>query len=805
MTGLNSDYVAAFSFNEVILDKDNAFPLSNGLVYFYRDSARTELKPVYQLVSGSTYTYEQLPNPIKLSSIGTFQDNSGNDIVPYFYPQAEAGELDLYYVEVYSSLDGITPAVLQYTREAMPSSAITEAADSSLDIKNYISDGQFLLHQDIGASATTVAGEVVGNVRVLSQGGWTYERSVGTSAKDIILFNKVASAVTNPSGSPKYICNVICQVPDVTTAFKALRVKFNDVNKFYNNTCTFGFTARSNSGVASVSINLIKNFGTGGSPSAQTSTSIISSVVLPSTYTQFHHVVDFGNNIGKTLGTNGDDYLQIEISFPSGSAFDMEITDVFLVPGDVNLTAFPVMTNEEMIGRSIAGWAPIPNPDGSDLYLPIKLSPTGLMYDDSDIGKVYSTLNTVPGKGELPMDGSRYKTSDYSSDLIPYARLQKKLWNSACQTPVGGTGTDYMTAIFANTALSTANELIVTNNDVGSVTDTADGTPATGFTFQNIHNGSAANYHVLSYIAPKQTSPTATPTVDRFLIECLEQGDGNTTAGTSGFNVIAAYLDHEGQTSLLRNIDSVQTVAATALAGKYFTMMSPHNGAPVNYYVWYKTNGTGSDPAPGGTGILVNLNTTDTAEVVAIKTCQALNGWQNTSIKTVAGSAIPAGSYFITHCPSGSVYVVWYKVGGVGTAPTVSNSTLIMVDISSSDTNIIVASKTQAAINSMFFAVPDFRGLFLRSTGGSLNQWDLYANQRYSVIPGYYGDVPATYQLDQLMLHTHTYLATDGDGVTKPVGTTGGAFNNNLPKLTTYTGQYENRPVSASVNYIIKY
>ncbi|MCL5071764.1 MAG: hypothetical protein M1308_12865, partial [Actinobacteria bacterium] len=114
---IDQHYIPAFSIEDVLLDKDTGAPLTGGLVYFYRDSQRTVLKPVYQITGTSpNYSYIELPNPMTLSAIGTFEDSLGNPVIPYFKPfVADTDTPDYYFVRVLSS--GL---VEQFTREAVP-------------------------------------------------------------------------------------------------------------------------------------------------------------------------------------------------------------------------------------------------------------------------------------------------------------------------------------------------------------------------------------------------------------------------------------------------------------------------------------------------------------------------------------------------------------------------------------------------------------------------------------------------------------------------------------------------------------
>ncbi len=136
---LDPRFIPAFSIEDVILDKDTGAPLSGGLVYFEQDNQRGVLKPIYQITGTSpNYSFIQLPNPMTLSSIGTFEDSLDNPVIPYFYPYDADGDVELYYVRVTSSED-----VPQFTREAVP--YIPSSGDSSVTtaFENEISNPQF--------------------------------------------------------------------------------------------------------------------------------------------------------------------------------------------------------------------------------------------------------------------------------------------------------------------------------------------------------------------------------------------------------------------------------------------------------------------------------------------------------------------------------------------------------------------------------------------------------------------------------------------------------------------------------------
>ena len=142
---LSDLYIPLTLINEYFVDKDSGLPLAGGTLSFYRDTARSTPKTVYQLVLvGSDYQYVALPNPVVLSSVGTCMDSGGNNIAVYAYPYLEdptTGELtlDLYYLVVADSGGNE-----QFDREAIPN--ITEGnnpAGVGQDNSNQLSNPQF--------------------------------------------------------------------------------------------------------------------------------------------------------------------------------------------------------------------------------------------------------------------------------------------------------------------------------------------------------------------------------------------------------------------------------------------------------------------------------------------------------------------------------------------------------------------------------------------------------------------------------------------------------------------------------------
>lgn len=779
------------NLQEIFRDKTTGAPLRNGVVYFWKDNERTIPKDVYtQTGTAGSYTYVALPNPLTLSSIGTFQNpNTQDDINVYYYPYNEddTSIIEKYFIEVYSE-GGKTTGVFQWSRAGWPPMSSQESVVQTFE--NFVPNPQFLVHNDVPATDTTDAGEIPSGqeVTLIAQGGWTFNRPSASTAKDIVLFDSIPYTVS-PPGNPRFAGNFICEAASPGDTYKDLRLTFQDVNKFASTTqdYTFAFAGQVNSGSAiNVSVILIKNYGTGGSAPDEIN---LGQITLESGYAlQQVQAFPFGSNSGKTI--TADSTVQLAIRFPVNALYNVNLTDFILTPNDVQITTFPEVTDAQVKSQAIAGWVDLPAADGSDLYLTARLTKEGMTWDTSEIGDVVMETQTSvydpttflhPDTNRMLANGTKYIRTNYSDLGIPFYRLFDKYWIAALQTPRYGTGADYFTCAFSGSG----NELIIANNTLGTVTNTADGTPGTTFTFANIHEGDTG-YFCKSYMVASNT----------FYIEDINPGAaGGYGAGTSGFTITGIL----GGLGSIKQVVSVQTIAATGLAGLYFTFVT-YNAGVQTYYCWYKVDTVGSDPAPGGTGVLVNLNSTDTAAIVAQKTQLALNGFEVSSVKTVAGSAVPAGSNF-TLSATGDNYYVWYKVSGAGTDPNIVNKIGIEVDILTGDTNTQVASKTQAAINRYSFASPDFRGLFLR---GLNNSADIDPGVRYSMVPGVIGtDTLGTFELSQNLEHEHDYVeVSTGTGQIATGADTSLIFTT---ETTGSAGIAESRPVNANVNLAIKY
>jgi hypothetical protein len=792
---LDPNYVIAPNPEQYYVDKTTGLPLAGGKVYFYSDVNRATPKPVYTL-SGSppNYSYVELPNPSILSAVGTFQDENGNNVIPYYYPYDVDGNVELYYIEVYSSDD-----VLQFTREAWPNIVQTAPLSSDESLFNFIPNGQFLAHNNIPANPLTGldAGKITQPVTDIAQGGWTFDRPNTSTASDFVNYFGYFEYVPNPTASPRFAVVVECLGANPGDAYKDLRIKFNDVNKFASDTqeYTFSFTAATfNSGDFTVVLDLIKNFGTGGSPSPTTITQL-TTFNINDTFTIYQFSFVFGTNSGDEVGTNNDDYLQLAISFPTNISFGFIATDFILTKGNVVIAEFPPTTDKDFMARTLV--LPTPDPNGFDLGLPLITTKDGLGYDRSSVGKVFSTVYSEAQFGELLADGSQYLTQGYSNDGIPYRRLQGVLYDQFISAPLFGTGINFATANPYISSSSTSHMFLITNK-AGLQTNSTDGASGTGFTIATVVTGqSSIGFKSYTYsfqdakIWAINTSPGVTGTVDE---------------GTTSMSVVASQDQSDGSRYAFTD-NQIEIVSIQAFTvptqGEYMNIATPSN----QYYAWFTFDGTG-DPAPGGIGLRIILDASMTDSDVTYLMTAAFNGFQVTTIQCIPGNSIGNSTYW-QFWANGQAYYVWYNLNNTGTDPA-PGGIGIEVSYTIADDAESIRDKTITAINSTYFAVPDLRGLVLKGWDHGAGI-DLNVSARYANNPNLRfleSDNLGTLQQDYLLGHTHGF--TEYAGVTPGLQVSKEVANDTLPNpnpfyLINSTGTIQNDVKNIYVNFVIKY
>jgi hypothetical protein len=320
----NPLYFACFPLQEYFVNKDTGFPLAGGYVQFFSDPAFTVPKDVYQqsLVGGTTYDYTNLGPVLVLSSVGTFVDNNGDDIIPFLFPYdgtPEApGNVQLYFIRVWSGDPSVQGSVLQFTRQGWPPNLIQSTSPSDVfeSSLNLFTNPQFSI---VNFNNTT--GQTYYEITVAGAGNFEFAPgwSIYYAGAGNLKISQQPLSVDWPT-NPSYYLEVIS---DSTVLPITLRQRLDKSPRvFENNYLSVGMLAACADNIAEVlTIDYVINGGT--------SKQVLSErVPNNSTFGLLAGVagapvlIDITNNTAPDTG-----YVEMQVSVPSGRT--MRYTSLF--------------------------------------------------------------------------------------------------------------------------------------------------------------------------------------------------------------------------------------------------------------------------------------------------------------------------------------------------------------------------------------------------------------------------------------------------------------------------------------------
>jgi hypothetical protein len=161
-------------------------------------------------------------------------------------------------------------------------------------------------------------------------------------------------------GEPTYFCRTVVSSVAGAGNYAVLVQRIEDVRTFAGQQVTFSFWAKADA-TKNIAINMVQIFGTGGSPSASVGISG-TKISIGTTFQKVTVTATLPSISGKTLGTNNDSTLNLNIWFDAGSTWNgdtdslgqqsgtFEIAQVQLEPGPV---ATPFERSELRAGAGV--------------------------------------------------------------------------------------------------------------------------------------------------------------------------------------------------------------------------------------------------------------------------------------------------------------------------------------------------------------------------------------------------------------------------------------------------------------------
>lgn len=162
-------------------------------------------------------------------------------------------------------------------------------------------------------------------------GGYSADRwTTGGSATGTYNLSRVAfgQQIEVPN-NPKYYLRLLAST---IVSARDTRQYIEGVGSYANDTVTVSFWGRVVAGTYTAALGFIQNFGTGGSPSSQV---IITSqnVTLTSSWAKYTFTFAIPSIVGKTLGTNNNDYLMFYVNTPASGSFDAHFSQFMITKG----------------------------------------------------------------------------------------------------------------------------------------------------------------------------------------------------------------------------------------------------------------------------------------------------------------------------------------------------------------------------------------------------------------------------------------------------------------------------------------
>jgi len=121
-------------------------------------------------------------------------------------------------------------------------------------------------------------------------------------------------------------------------AYNQLVQRLENIRWLAGKVMVLSFWAKANAGSPKLGINLLQNFGTGGSPSANVRAFATgSSVTLGTTWAKYALTIAIPSIAGKTLGSNSNDFTQLEIWYSSGATNNAAAGNIGVQSGTIQL------------------------------------------------------------------------------------------------------------------------------------------------------------------------------------------------------------------------------------------------------------------------------------------------------------------------------------------------------------------------------------------------------------------------------------------------------------------------------------
>jgi hypothetical protein len=146
--------------------------------------------------------------------------------------------------------------------------------------------------------------------------------------------------------NPKFFMRTDITSTSGSNSATTLRQRIERVHSLAGQTATISFWAKANA-TKQLTVELQQSFGTGGSPSALVDSIGINKLTIDTTWQKYNVTVSIPSIAGKTLGTDSNDYLQLNFWLSAGSDFDARTDSLGLQTGVFDIAQVQVVQGSQ--------------------------------------------------------------------------------------------------------------------------------------------------------------------------------------------------------------------------------------------------------------------------------------------------------------------------------------------------------------------------------------------------------------------------------------------------------------------------
>ena len=196
-------------------------------------------------------------------------------------------------------LSGLTAGTTR-TLKAPDHNGAIATDNSSSPRYNHVIDGRF----DFWSVGTSISASGYGAADM-------WRMALGTGAAGTFARQAFTAGQTDVPGNPKYFGRLSRTTTGTTPT--SVKQRLADVSRLAGSNANFQLYAKASAAVTAT-LGLTQNFGTGGSPSAAVVLS--ANEAITTSWAPVSNVFTLGGMAGKMLGSNGNDYLELDIGLP---------------------------------------------------------------------------------------------------------------------------------------------------------------------------------------------------------------------------------------------------------------------------------------------------------------------------------------------------------------------------------------------------------------------------------------------------------------------------------------------------------